>query len=260
MSELAGADEVKRSHSVHSTDPEDLMMMLTRSMIYFIPFAYESTTAYRNWLQTRPDGFWEHAYKLVRKELQMALSAKGVGGRRVLAMNHICFSNPTALLDAFPDAQLIHIHRDPAKLVPSFCSLCRTLNATFRKASDEDGSRIIGQQMTDLLENSAKSLIQLRQTVPNININIPNKPQKFIDVDYERLLDDPIGILKNIYEEIDMEWTEECELGFQKFIDDHPRNKFGSHIYTCQEFNLNEEDIRRRFALYMDLFGVRSET
>ena len=36
----------------------------------------------------------------------------------------------------------------------------------------------------------------------------------------------------------------------------NPADRFGKHVYTLEQYGLNEAQIRERFASYCDAFGV----
>jgi len=45
----------------------------------------------------------------------------------------------------------------------------------------------------------------------------------------------------------------------QEWLDDHPRTKHGEHRYTAEEFGLEPERLRQRFAAYIERFDVPLE-
>ena len=52
-----------------------------------------------------------------------------------------------------------------------------------------------------------------------------------------------------------------CPLNFAangpRFVTDNPQTKHGAHDYTAEQFGLDADGLRRRFAPYIERFGVQ---
>jgi hypothetical protein len=80
--------------------------------------------------------------------------------------------------------------------------------------------------------------------------------ERFVDVHYADLVRDPIGVVRRIYAHFDMRFTEGAELRMRRFLAEHPKDKHGRHEYTLEEFGLDREEERRRYAWYQERFGL----
>ena len=71
--------------------------------------------------------------------------------------------------------------------------------------------------------------------------------QAISDIYYSDLVSNPIGVVKNLYKELNLEYSAEFEAALQRYISKNPQNK---HKYTLQEFGLGKESIRTMFSYY----------
>ena len=67
---------------------------------------------------------------------------------------------------------------------------------------------------------------------------------------------DPIGVVRGIYAHFDMRFTEAAELRMRRFLAENPKDKHGRHEYTLEEFGLDQDEERQRYAWYRDRFGL----
>ena len=97
------------------------------------------TPSYEAWLDRQPFDSW---YVWLKKFLQYAQHVDGAAGRPwVLKAPHHLGYLPL-LLEHFPDATVVHCHRDPTVAVSSFCAL---LHASRRSTSTRDDPREVGR-------------------------------------------------------------------------------------------------------------------
>ncbi|MFA6576441.1 MAG: hypothetical protein WCS84_13555, partial [Nocardioides sp.] len=62
-----------------------------------------------------------------------------------------------------------------------------------------------------------------------------------------------------IYAALDLELTDIAADRMRAFIADNPKGKHGPHTYTPEEYGLIAEEIRERFADYIDHFRLPPE-
>ncbi len=66
-----------------------------------------------------------------------------------------------ALVKVFPDACIVQTHRDPAKMIPSLCSLSASLDSLFYEVTDK---REIGQRTVNIFDQLTSRAFKARQT------------------------------------------------------------------------------------------------
>jgi hypothetical protein len=75
-------------------------------------------------------------------------------------------------------------------------------------------------------------------------------------VRYTDLMRDPIGVVRGIYAHFDMRFSEAAEHRMRRFLAENPKDKHGRHEYTLEEFGLDQDEERKRYAWYRDRFGL----
>jgi hypothetical protein len=185
------------------------------------------------------------AYRYHRLVLQ-TLQSKGVCGRWTLKSPHHAIALD-ALVSVYPDARLVLLHRDPAVLCASVCSLIRTLSSTF---TDADHTGYIAGHWTALLRESVARIEQFRAEHPDHPI---------CDVLYADLVRDPGAAVATIYRALGLELASTTLEAVAAYADRHPRGEFGAHRYDLTDFGLDADRLRAQFADYTHRYGVPEE-
>ncbi len=76
------------------------------------------------------------------------------------------------------------------------------------------------------------------------------------DVYYDRIVADPIGTVRSIYDHYGLAWSEEFEQRLISYVQQSPRGKYGPHRYAAEDSGQTEEAIAERFAAYSERFGL----
>jgi hypothetical protein len=80
-----------------------------------------------------------------------------------------------------------------------------------------------------------------------------------MDVLFDDFMADDIAMVERIYELAGQPFTPAVRAAMAKFMDDHPRGKWGSVEYDLADFGLDERELRRSLRAYSERFGVRDE-
>jgi hypothetical protein len=149
-----------------------------------------------------------------------------------------------ALLAVYPDATIIHLHREPAQVVPSFASLCESWQSVDADAPRRPAE--IGRFCLYILDHGLKALEQARQKLP---------AERFIDLSYRELVASPGAALRKLGGLLgfDAEGVAVEEAG--EWLDDNRQHKLGPHQYSLDDFGLTEDVIDEYFAAYRARFG-----
>ncbi len=150
------------------------------------------------------------------------------------------------LLKTYPDARIIHTHRDPARVAPSLASLCyafRCMN------SDTVDPARIGRNVVDLWAKSLDRAVESRQRHRDAG-------DQFFDAYFEDTLADPVDLLRRAYAHFGLELGDEAETRMRAFLAANPRGSRGVHRYQPEDFDLDLDEIRERFSGYCRQFDV----
>ena len=232
-------------HHEAAADPTECIAVMGQAFQSISWEAIANVPSYGAWWRAADD---RPAYDYHRLVLQV-LQSGGVRGRWTLKSPHHALALD-ALVDTYPDARLVLLHRDPVALVGSVCSLIRIMSSTF---SDADHRAYIAAHWQDTLEESVRRIDDFRARRPEHPI---------LDVAYADLARDPLGTARR---------RSTTALGLAPGVgalrrrssatsSTHPRREFGSHSYDVGEFGLTEAEVRERFRGYTERYGVEPET
>jgi len=152
------------------------------------------------------------------------------------------------LTAVYPDAQLVMTHRDPVKVIGSFCSLIKNVRAMF---SDDIDTLAIGSDIINTFEQMYQRTIDYRER---------NGWDSVYDLHYENLTKDPVGEIHRLYAHFDEPCTPDAGRAMQRYIDGNPKGKHGGHTYSLEEYGLDKQTIERRFLEYYARFNVSKES
>ena len=92
-----------------------------------------------------------------------------------------------AQLKVFPDARIVHTHRNPLVAVPSTCSLIETFRTFY--LGNQTYPRELGAMNLELWSIGLKRIVRAHD----------RQPESFYDVQFEDLNADPLGVVGGIY-------------------------------------------------------------
>lgn len=149
-----------------------------------------------------------------------------------------------AIHEVYPDAQLVMTHRDPVEVVGSACSLLRLVRPAY---SDEVDLRDIADLILETFD-----LMIARQNA----FREQHGDQIIFDIQYSEQLRDPIAQMKKLYARFDTPFTGEVETAMNHKLAANPKDRFGKHVYSLEEFGLTAGAIRERYRDYCERFDI----
>jgi len=150
------------------------------------------------------------------------------------------------LLEVYPDACIIHTHRDPLQVMPSLASLSYTLRGA---GSDSVDPRFVGRQQADLWERNLNRALEARE-------RLVDEKDRFFDAQFEDVVADPIGLIARIYEHFGLSLGDEARTRMRAYLRDNRRGKYCAHEYSLEDFGLDRERDGSRFAHYCRRFEI----
>lgn len=153
------------------------------------------------------------------------------------------------LLAVYPDARIIHTHRDPFRTVPSTISLMATLRLMRRDHVDIDVlARTLMRGMAFGLEKARRERI------------VGDVPaDQCMDVQYQDLVRDPLAVIAAIYDALDLEWRADVAERIRAYLAARPQGRHGTHRYALEDFGLDRDDVDAHYGAYMRHYGVPRE-
>jgi len=228
-------------HPVEAHAPEEDVLLLDLSFLSPTADATLHVPSYSSWLR---DTDQQPAYRDFRRFIQLLLWQRR--GRWLGKTPHH-LENLDALLEVFPDARILQTHRDPVRVVASFCSMMAHGRAVF---SDRVDARELGRQLADRAVRAVTRALAVRER---------SASESFLDIAYEDATADPLKQIRRIYDFLGLSLAPTTEAAMQDWIAANPQHRRGVHRYRLEDFGLDRSELERRFAPYRSRFGVPVE-
>jgi hypothetical protein len=199
---------------------------------------------YMAWRQeTKPDTAYDWHKNVVR------VLQHGQPRRRWLWKSPAHLGALDKLLARYPDAKIIHTHRDPVKTIPSTISLSGIFRCS--RADNVDlnlyGQMVImgyGGMLQKVIDERAAGIIPARQIV---------------DSHFVTLMHDPVVAVHAIYDQLGLDFSDAFADRMRKYLREKPRDKFGKHRYAAEDYGLTDAGIREHFRFYTNHYGIELE-
>ncbi|WP_460070057.1 sulfotransferase family protein [Streptomyces sp. YKOK-I1] len=215
-------------HPMAAEGPEECTFALPHTIM---PLSQARIPAYKDRHYER-DFRPDYAYlKQIYQVLQY-----GRPRRRWVLKSPLHTENLDALLSVFPDATIVWTHRDPAAVVPSFCSLIEHGMAITLRPLD---LHALGRTWLELLSRSMTRGLAARSVIPR---------EALIDVPYSWLGADPAAGAPKLYEAIGARWTD-ADAARLPGVAARPKGT-RPHRYDLARYGLTRDDVDAAFAGY----------
>ncbi len=192
----------------------------------------------------------ERVYRLHRRMLQtFAHETPDIERRRWLLKSPFHVSTMQALFAEYPDARVVHTHRDPGKFMASLVSILSALR--FMRSDSVDVA-----SLASIMEMTYQMFLDgaIRERDQGL---IPN--DRIVDSHFVDLMADPVGSLRTIYEKLELDWPAGHDEMVTGYLRDKPKDKHGAHTYSLEDVGLDPESVRKSFANYVAHYGIAEE-
>jgi hypothetical protein len=162
------------------------------------------------------------------------------GGRRLLLKNPVNTARIPLLLELYPDARFIHIHRNPHDVYPSALHLHRSLLAFTALEHVADGE--IEETVLALYETMMRRFLTDRASIPE---------RQLIDVAFADLERDPLGVLARVYAHLGLPDFQTVRPHMERYLE-------AERDYRKNEFRRTTDETRRvegRWGFAFEAFG-----
>jgi hypothetical protein len=154
------------------------------------------------------------------------------------------------LFAVFPDAVIVQTHRDPLDVLRSSVQLAEVLEGLFTRVGDRGET---GLREARTLAGGMQSMMSFRESHPKL-------AGRFIDVNYEDLVTNPLPVMHRIYRQLDMPLTEVTAERMQRLALTRSPYRGRRANPSLADLGLDESVERRRFEAYCSRFGIRSSS
>ena len=234
------APEMRAAHNIAADQVDECLEILKHSFC--------SNLWGSSFRAPRYDSWWREQSELpAYRYLARALGLIGAPDREKtwLLKNPGHIMQLPALFEVFPDACVVHTHRDPVQALPSLASVLTMARRVC------EGERVdkheIGRREVENWARATEAAIEARERLPK---------KQFVDIRQKDFQADPIGTVRRIYGHFGFRLSAEAEDAMRERARQNPERAHGAHDYTPDEFGLAAGVIRERFARYITTYGL----
>lgn len=153
-----------------------------------------------------------------------------------------------AKLEYHPDCQYMHVrfacNRDPRDTMGSWASLVRCAQQSLL---DTVNPAELGRLELEAMSSMINRALDFRSSRPDLE-------KQILDVQYQDLIDDPLGTVFKIYRNFSIPLTDQARMRMAEFCqeDKNTRKKRMQHKYTLEDVSLTKEMVEEAFKKYYD--------
>ena len=145
---------------------------------------------------------WKSDYKLLIKK-----ALKNTNGEIYLSKNPPNTARIVVLLEMFPNAKFIHIHRSPVEVFLSTHNFISKMLPHLQLQNLPQG--VIDGMVFELYKDLMSDYLKQRELIPKGNL---------VELSFDSLQEDPMGVLNNIYKELNLPGFEAAAPNFKTYV------------------------------------------
>lgn len=176
------------------------------------------------------------------REYLSLLDALARPGRRFVLKDPFHAANLPSLFAVVPEAMVVHTHRDPLEVMPSFHKLTTTFQSVLSDHVDRARTVALNLRWLSALVVASQ---ESRARIP---------AQRVLDVNYADLVDDPLAVVEAIHAHFGLDLDDDYRRRLQRFIAGNPQRKHGPNPYATADFGQHQGEISEAFATYRERF------
>ena len=228
-------------HPMETEKPEECLHLFDKACAGTTSFFITEAKSFAWWLL---DHGIEHGYDFFKIQLQL-LNWLRPGRQWVFKWPYHLWHLDT-LLKTFPNAAVIHLHRDPCEAIPSVCSLAAAARAPFCEGIDD---KALGKFWLDYGETGLQRGLTAREKAAKNQV---------IDVRYPDLKQNPLSVINQVQSTINLGESEAWSKSLQANPKSMEEKVPGRHHYAMTQFGLDADQIRQRFSRYIENYDLRN--
>ena len=233
------APEFFIAHEINPQGPEECNGLMERNFTSIIYFMFRNIPSYMEWFQAHD---MTETYDYHKQQLQFLGYHFSKKQWVLKAPVHLFFLK--YLFKTYPDARIVHLHRDPLEVIPSMASLVVI-------------SRQIHSNHVSVQETANQILDWVRKIITNsIAYRDETDSDQFLDLAYTDLVKDPLNTINQIYKWLGVDINNEIQSDISSWLENSKRKRVGkAHHYSLEQFNLTEKIIQNEFNHYYDQYA-----
>lgn len=238
---IQASPELQRAHPLYADEADEALELLGNGFNSRYPWGVNlNVPSYVKWvLSTDQLAAFRDVQNLLR---YMQWQHSPGRSRRWVLKSPVLFGFETAFATAFPGTDFIVCHRDPVAVWPSFCALVLGLRSVY---SEADTSELDSIAMLARASWSTDLHLQWRERYP---------ADKVLDVGFKQIVEDEVGVVRNIYDFLGMEFTADSEANLRAWIDHDAKRGYARNTAGIEDFGMDPEVITEELAGYIERY------
>ncbi|MBI2700939.1 MAG: sulfotransferase [Mycobacterium sp.] len=164
------------------------------------------------------------------------------GGRRWLLKSPQHLEQVPVLDRVFPDSIVVFTHRDP---VPVALSMVAMITYSARMHRSAVPVEEIAGYWIDRLERMLNALVRDRDVIG---------PDRSVDIRFDDFMAGELGVAERVYALAGEPFSDAARAAITGYLAGHQRGRLGTVATSAEMFGLAEDDLRDRFAPYVERF------
>jgi sulfotransferase family protein len=226
------APQLHAVYIVEANAPVECGMLFRNT---FLP-RYVTAKDLSHWRAAFSPDTWEWAYREYYRQLQLLEWQHPAPDHWVLKWPEHLWALDI-VLKTMPEATIVQTHRAPEQVVPALCQAAARFGYLL---SDERWESFPEYMLSGVVEGLRRSM-EMRQRIPSSRV---------CDVSYTRLIADPIGALREIYDHLGYRYSDEFERRARAWLRDHPAPRRGERYYDLEQLGLDPAAVKTAVAFY----------
>ncbi|HOO70122.1 MAG TPA: sulfotransferase [Spirochaetota bacterium] len=223
--------QASRVHPMSAEGPEECHLLLAHTFSWSLSFeVLFNIPSHVKWVTVQD---MVPVYRYYKKILQLLQWHYSPGPWVLKSPDHL--GNLDALLEVFPDANIVFINRDPLDVMPSFCNLIAIGRSVH---SDKVDLQEIGREYTERFNRWIES---------SHNVRSLHHPQHFYDLQYEVFVKDPVRAVRGIYDYFGYDYNPGMDKRIPEWLTGKAWSSNKTHNCTLEDFGLNKKLIKEKF-------------
>ena len=202
---------------------------------------FTTLTHLPRWSDYLRDNDQTPGYQFLRMMLQVLQHQDGYDRRWVLkSPQHLEQFIP--LLNVFPDATFIVTHRDPVDVSISMATM---MTYTMRMSVDKVDVPTVANYWITRIDEMLSACMRDHDRLP---------ADRTIDVRFDEFMADDLAMAQRVWDTAEYTPSNESRKSVADYMAGHTRGRLGKVDYRAEDLGLNKDELRRRFAPYVDRF------
>jgi Sulfotransferase family len=232
--------EFYAGHPMDAKEADEEVFMADLVMRGWNPCYSANVPVYEAWLEAQDFGIW---YDYLKKLLQLfQWQNQSTKPWLLKTCEHLPYLDH--LFRVFPDATVVHCHRDP---VTTIASLGALTGASWRMNSDHvdptAAANFVFEHMTKQMAGYMKRRPELEDRF------------QFVDIGYPEIVGNVQDVIHRISQTAGLDLSAQARQNMAEWEQDNPPGKHGSHHYSLPQLGLSEPAIKHAVAPYLARFS-----